>query len=114
MPFTVVCLLILIPLVLHPLANTPSQNISLKHATLHDEIASRVSTEERFGTSHSATSSQDEDTEADVESSLSLRVGVTVHRGSEGYVARANNLHSYLELNRHVRVLLFFVCVQVI
>jgi len=31
----------------------------------------------------------------------SLRVGLIVHRASAGYAARANNLHSYLELNRH-------------
>jgi translation initiation factor eIF-2B subunit gamma len=81
----------------------PSQSMSLKHATLHDEVAASFSLNERYGFSQSAASSVDEYTEADVEVSASLRVGVVVQRGSEGYVARANTLYSYLELNRHVR-----------
>ena len=93
---------------LSSLLSTSSQGISLKHATLHDEVASRFSLEERYGPSRSAASSQDEDGETDVEVSLSLRVGIIIHRGSEGFAARASNLHSYLELNRHVRVVAFY------
>lgn len=36
---------------------------------------------------------------------ISFRVGIVLHRASEGFAARANTLHSYLDLNRHVREL---------
>ncbi|KAH8080294.1 UDP-3-O-glucosamine N-acyltransferase [Cristinia sonorae] len=86
---------------LSSITNTPSHAIALRHATLHDEVKLHFSQQERYGFTHSAASSQDEDGEVDVEIPTSLRVGVVVHRSSEGYSARANNLHSYLELNRH-------------
>jgi translation initiation factor eIF-2B subunit gamma len=46
----------------------------------------------------SATDSEDDDT-----ASASLRISVVLHRARDGYVARANNLQSYLALNWHVR-----------
>lgn len=46
----------------------------------------------------SATDSDDDDTVY-----TSFRVGVVVHRARDGYAARANNLQSFLALNRHVR-----------
>lgn len=82
----------------------PSHGVSLKHATLHDEIAAKYSSDDRYGFSQSATSSQDGDTETETEISASLRVGLVVQRSTEGYTARANSLQSYLEMNRHVRI----------
>lgn len=44
--------------------------------------------------------------ESDDEDSLSAsnRIGIVVHKADAGYAARANNLHSYLDLNLRVSV----------
>lgn len=41
-------------------------------------------------------------------SAPSLRVGLVLHRTAAGPASRANNLHTYLELNRLVRLLSAF------
>ncbi|KAI0074151.1 UDP-3-O-glucosamine N-acyltransferase [Panus rudis PR-1116 ss-1] len=74
--------------------NAPSQRLALEHGTLYDDY---LGTSNRIG--NSAASSPIEDDKP--VGGPSLRVGVVVHRASAGFTARANNLPSYLELNRH-------------
>ncbi|EIN11299.1 UDP-3-O-glucosamine N-acyltransferase [Punctularia strigosozonata HHB-11173 SS5] len=76
--------------VLAPITNSTSQETALRHSTLH--LQSPTS---------GADSVDTEDSEEKPTSSASLRVGVVVHRARDGFTGRANNLHSYLELNRH-------------
>lgn len=97
--------------VLSPLTNVLSQSLALRHSTL------KHSTHEHTKEVHfsptaspylgnmplsgppSATDSEDDDT-----NSASLRIGVLIHRALDGYAMRANNLQSFLALNRHVRL----------
>lgn len=80
--------------------NDIPQSSALEHATLHSDLLSAydIPEETRPG---SAISSPVGDSSSHTETS-SLRVGVIVHRAASGYTARANTLHTYLELNRHV------------
>ena len=90
----------------------PVSNISLaqalKHSTLHLPV-------EKMPLRHAAESTEADDehpmrsvvpspVEEDDEDAdePSLRVGLVVHRAAAGLASRANNLHSYLELNRFV------------
>jgi len=96
--------------VLNPITNNLSQSIALRHSTLqpnmHDHVknltfsptASPYLGNMALSGPPSATDSEDDDT-----ASASLRIGVVLHRARDGYVARANNLQSFLALNRHVR-----------
>ncbi|GBE80970.1 Probable translation initiation factor eIF-2B subunit [Sparassis crispa] len=94
--------------VLSPLSNTSSQGLALRHSTIYTDIhrhhhhyhrglASPVDPGDGLIRSVAA-SPVDEAEEATVPS---LRVGLLVHRAEQGYAARANTLHAYLELNRH-------------
>ncbi|KIM75446.1 hypothetical protein PILCRDRAFT_827152 [Piloderma croceum F 1598] len=88
--------------------NNLSQSIALRHSTLqpnmHDHVknltfsptASPYLGNMALSGPPSATDSEDDDT-----ASASLRIGVVLHRARDGYVARANNLQSFLALNRH-------------
>ena len=42
------------------------------------------------------------DREPDEANDVSFRIGVVIHRATDGYAGRANSLQSYLDLNRHV------------
>jgi len=94
--------------VLSPLTNVLPQSLALRHSTL------KHSTHEHTNEVHfsptaspylgnvplsgppSATDSEDDDT-----NSASLRIGVVIHRALDGCAMRANNLQSFLALNRH-------------
>ncbi|KAI0690087.1 UDP-3-O-glucosamine N-acyltransferase [Cytidiella melzeri] len=81
----------------------PSQGLALQHATLHtrsSEPSMHPSSTSSIGEPRTAPSSP-VDSEEESQCNASLRVGVVIHRAEEGYAARANTLHSYLELNRH-------------
>ncbi|KAI0342065.1 UDP-3-O-glucosamine N-acyltransferase [Trametopsis cervina] len=90
--------------VLNPTSASSSQNLALKHATLHHNFSETsahiTSSENEIRTAPS--SPVDSDDGAD--NKASLRVGIVIHSTSDGYAARANTLHSYLELNRHFLV----------
>ena len=84
-----------------------SQGPALKHSTLHlptqkDHL--RKSAEEAESVDENTRSVVPSPVEDEDEESVepSLRVGLVVHRTSAGFASRANNLHSYLELNRFV------------
>ncbi|KAH9892742.1 UDP-3-O-glucosamine N-acyltransferase [Cubamyces lactineus] len=90
--------------VLSPVTNNLSQALALKHSTLH--LPARKQRLRR-----SAAGSDDDEhlrsvvpspVEQDDEEATepSLRVGLIAHRASSGFASRANNLHTYLELNR--------------
>jgi len=99
-------------LVLSPIANTLNQGLALQHSTLHAKTPRRPLQKEALLQSPPS-DGQNEDNARSMIPSLadddeegillaSLRVGLIVQRGAEGgYAARANNLHSYLDLNRH-------------
>jgi hypothetical protein len=50
----------------------------------------------------SGTGSPEEDDEAVPVSHESLRVGLVLHRSSDGYATRVNTLNSFLDANRRV------------
>ncbi len=89
--------------VLNPTSNSPSQSDALRHSTLytrpteHSRQSSGSNGHDLHPHGHSPV---DDDEEEDL--AASLRVGIIVHKTDEGYAARANTLHSYLDLNRHV------------
>ncbi|KAF9820326.1 hypothetical protein IEO21_01540 [Rhodonia placenta] len=97
--------------VLSPSANTINQSLALKHSTVHTAPVQQRSREESLPQSPPSDGQNEEQPRSlipfladdDEEESMlaSLRVGLVVQRADGGYAARANNLHSYLELNRH-------------
>jgi translation initiation factor eIF-2B subunit gamma len=76
--------------------NTASQSVALKHSTLQVGLALRTAN------ALSMPVSPDEDNSEKQAVSASLRVGVVLHREKDGHASRANNLYSYMELNRRV------------
>lgn len=101
-------------LVLNPVTNALKQELALKHSTLHSKAPVHLARKEEFLNSppsddqnpeHSRALLPDED-EDEVRIPASLRIGLVIHRADGGYASRANNLHSYLDLNRHVRVII--------
>ena len=77
--------------VLQPHGKMPTLANALKHSTLNEPN----------------TITYKEDAEQDGEiitnHGPSTRVGLTVHKAGDGIAARANNLYSYLDINRRVR-----------
>ena len=99
------------PLVLNPVTNALKQELALKHSTLHSKASVHLAHKEAFlhsppsddqNQEHSRALVSDED-EDEVRIPTSLRIGLVIHRAEGGYASRANNLHAYLDLNRHVR-----------
>ncbi|OCH88888.1 UDP-3-O-glucosamine N-acyltransferase [Obba rivulosa] len=96
--------------VLSPVTNAASQGLALRHSTLHAKpLDDRP---RRPAPSFPGDEGQNEENLRSVvpspvdgdegeEPPASLRVGLVVHKASAGYTARANNLHAYLDLNRH-------------
>jgi len=94
--------------VLNLVTNNLSQSIALRHSTLQPNTDKHMknSTFSPTASPHlgnmalcgppSATDSEDDDTV-----STSLRIGVVIHWAHDGYAARANDLQSFLALNRH-------------
>ena len=89
------------------MSNNISQGLALKHSTLHvpakkdhlrqSEVDQEPTDDHLRSVVPSPVGDEDEDP---VEPSL--RVGLVVHRAASGFALRANNLHSYLDLNRFV------------
>ncbi|KAI0930392.1 hypothetical protein AcV5_007118 [Taiwanofungus camphoratus] len=96
--------------VLSPVTNAVSQGLALRHSTLHAKsnrhhrsgefLHSPPSDGQNEEQLRSIVPSPVDDDDADTVPA-SLRVGLVVHKAQEGYAARANNLHAYLELNRY-------------
>lgn len=89
--------------VLNPPSNAVTQSTSLQHSTLHvnKPIQTRHPphpSEEDIRTAASSPL----DLEPEALRDISFRVGIDLHRTSEGFSARANTLNSYLDLNRYV------------
>ncbi|KAK7692711.1 hypothetical protein QCA50_004344 [Cerrena zonata] len=84
--------------ILNPLNNVPSQTTALEHSTLHSDILSAYDIPEETRPESAISSPVDDFGHTETSS---LRVGVVVHRAASGYTARANTLHTYIELNRH-------------
>ncbi|KAJ6499401.1 UDP-3-O-glucosamine N-acyltransferase [Mycena sanguinolenta] len=84
---------------LNPSAST-SQSLALKHSTLLSK-AKQHSAAHVPKSKSSATSAPQSPVPADpnVDTSLSLRVGLYMHR--VGLAARVNNIHTFMEMNRH-------------
>ncbi|TFY52870.1 hypothetical protein EVJ58_g9769 [Rhodofomes roseus] len=95
--------------VLNPVTNALTQELALKHSTLHSKAPVHLAHEEAFLHSPPSDDQTQEHTKAllldedDEEARIpaSLRMGLVIHRAQAGYAARANNLHAYLGLNRH-------------
>ncbi|KZT11063.1 UDP-3-O-glucosamine N-acyltransferase [Laetiporus sulphureus 93-53] len=95
--------------ILSPNANALTQALALKHSTLYTQKHGSHLQSEDFLRSpasdgqteeHSRSILQAEGEDED-ENLASLRIGLVVQRADAGYAARANNLQTYLELNRH-------------
>ncbi|KAI0368336.1 UDP-3-O-glucosamine N-acyltransferase [Pilatotrama ljubarskyi] len=94
--------------ILSPVTNNLSQALALKHSTLH--LPAR---KQHLRPSAAGSDGDDDHLRSVVPSPVqqddeevvepSLRVGLVVHRSAQGFASRANNLHTYLELNRFVR-----------
>jgi hypothetical protein len=80
-----------------------SQTVALSHSTLHISITGQV------GSLSTGNSSPLDEEENEAQSLVrdSLRIGLILHRLSNGICTRANDLHAYLEANRQVTVLYF-------
>lgn len=93
--------LLTLPIVLAPLTNLPSESLALLHSTSH--INTGMTYPDFAELSESP--SQEPLTPATEKVSarnLSFRVGIMVHRQSDGKSTRVNNLLSYAEVNRQV------------
>ncbi|EKM54376.1 uncharacterized protein PHACADRAFT_174871 [Phanerochaete carnosa HHB-10118-sp] len=85
--------------ILNPPANTSTHHMSLEHSTTYIPSHTHSVREHLREDIRTATSSPVDLTERD--ESVSLRVGIVIHRSSEGYAARVNTLQNFLDLNRH-------------
>ncbi|KZT28923.1 UDP-3-O-glucosamine N-acyltransferase [Neolentinus lepideus HHB14362 ss-1] len=89
--------------VLTPTTNTLNQNVALRHSTTgapNDLFSLKHHAslgEKNVAYSAPPSPTSDEDNKG---ADASLRVGVVIHNDSSEYAARANTLHSLLELNR--------------
>ncbi|KAJ7078945.1 UDP-3-O-glucosamine N-acyltransferase [Mycena belliarum] len=82
-----------------PSANT-SQGLALKHSTLSKSKQRHAHTPKSKST---ATSAPQSPTASDpsLDISPTLRVGLLMHRPEHGVAARINNIHTFMEMNRH-------------
>ncbi|KAI0633602.1 UDP-3-O-glucosamine N-acyltransferase [Trametes polyzona] len=91
--------------ILSPVTNNLSQALAMKHSTLHlparkqhlRRSAAGSEADDEHLRSVVPSPVEEDDEESD---EPSLRVGLVAHRASAGFASRANNLHTYLELNR--------------
>ncbi|KII92286.1 hypothetical protein PLICRDRAFT_172390 [Plicaturopsis crispa FD-325 SS-3] len=96
--------------ILSPITNSLTQAQALRHSTTHAGLrktskhrnpalpSSPLSNSRDLGISAPASPADDDDD--DTVLLESLRVGLVIHRADTEFAARANNLFSYLELNR--------------
>ncbi|KDQ57545.1 hypothetical protein JAAARDRAFT_35255 [Jaapia argillacea MUCL 33604] len=86
-------------------SNTASQSMALHHSTSQvvDDITHPVASSSPLNDKDISLSIPPSPTghETDLLVQASLRVGVVLHKATAGYAARANTLHTFLELNRH-------------
>ncbi|KAJ7132871.1 UDP-3-O-glucosamine N-acyltransferase [Mycena crocata] len=89
--------------ILNPTANT-SQALALKHSTLLSKSQQQQQLSSHPPKSKSSATSAPQsplalDSNPDIPPSL--RVGLLVHRPENGIAARVNNIHAFMEMNRH-------------
>ncbi|KAJ7783032.1 UDP-3-O-glucosamine N-acyltransferase [Mycena metata] len=86
--------------ILNTMANT-SQALALKHSTLLSKSRQQIKHDPK--SKSTATSAPQSPVPADpnIDASPSLRVGLHIHRPESGVVARVNNVHTFMEMNRH-------------
>ncbi|KIP04845.1 hypothetical protein PHLGIDRAFT_19868 [Phlebiopsis gigantea 11061_1 CR5-6] len=88
--------------ILNPPSNATTQNLALQHSTLHTTLPKHPhhlappSTEDV----RTAASSPLDPEPAEFHD-VSFRVGIILHRATQGFAARANTLQTYLDVNRH-------------
>ncbi|KAJ7502721.1 UDP-3-O-glucosamine N-acyltransferase [Mycena galericulata] len=94
---------------LNPMANT-SQALALRHSTMLAKSKQQHAHHVPKSKS-SATSAPQSPVPADpnLEISPSLRVGLLIHRPQNGIAARVNNIHVFMEMNRHAGFRLCFL-----
>ncbi|KAJ7733773.1 UDP-3-O-glucosamine N-acyltransferase [Mycena maculata] len=87
---------------LNPTGNNASQALALKHSTMLSKSKQQQANHVPKSKS-SATSAPQSPVPADanLEISPSLRVGILMHRPENGIAARVNNIHTFMEVNRH-------------
>ncbi|KAJ6586808.1 UDP-3-O-glucosamine N-acyltransferase [Mycena vulgaris] len=86
---------------LNPMTNT-SQALALKHSTLLSK--SKQQQANHLPKSKSSATSAPQSplaSDANLDISPSLRVGLLIHRPENGIAARVNNIHTFMEMNRH-------------
>jgi translation initiation factor eIF-2B subunit gamma len=92
--------------VLNPDGTALSQSLAMQHSTLRGEgLESRPSSTRSFARpSDTVRSMPTSPTGPDAFEGdpASLRIGFVIHRAKDGFAARVNNVHVYLETNRHV------------
>ncbi|KAF7965382.1 hypothetical protein HWV62_44075 [Athelia sp. TMB] len=92
--------------VLGPPSSTLAQSTALRHSTLqpitHEDTSAAFSPTASPYLGSMALSAPPSVTDEDDEDAvpMSFRVGIVIHDAKDGYVARANNLHSFLSLSR--------------
>jgi translation initiation factor eIF-2B subunit gamma len=83
-----------------------SQSSALRHSTLYKSLcvhsAHPVVPSPREIKESALSQRTSSDPSDDFKELSSLRVGLIIHRAKDGFAVRANNIHSYLESNRHV------------
>lgn len=87
--------------VLNPSANT-SQALALKHSTLLSKSKQQVNHVTKSKSTATSAPQSPVPSDPNVETSPSLRVGLHMHRPENGIAARVNNVHTFMEMNRHV------------
>ncbi|EIW82942.1 UDP-3-O-glucosamine N-acyltransferase [Coniophora puteana RWD-64-598 SS2] len=90
-------------------SNSASHSMSMKHSTLYTDVpkarafldvrshASSPAPQSEIGLSQPPSPTGSDDDES---ITVSLRIGLHVHRADSGYAVRTNNLQAYLEANR--------------
>lgn len=85
---------------LNPITNASSQTLALQHSTSHPPNLKAKSKKDLATVDDSAPPSPSLDDDVEDVAPPSMRVGLLIHRASEGLALRAHTVSSYLELNR--------------
>lgn len=82
---------------LNPISNAPMQSLALHHSTSYPPASRKLKDLSSTDSTPSSPSLSDDDEDAE---QPSFRVGLVIHRLSDGPAERANAISAYLELNR--------------
>ncbi|KAJ6557193.1 UDP-3-O-glucosamine N-acyltransferase [Mycena sp. CBHHK59/15] len=84
-----------------------SQALALRHSTLQSKSKYHVQHLPKSKSSATSAPQSPLSSDPNPELSPSLRVGLVMHRPENGIAARVNNVHTFLEMNRHASFLVF-------